>query len=204
MSYKTTQEAFWAGEFGNEYIARNGEESIPQRIRLLAKALERSSGIRSVAEFGANIGLNLRALRQIMPGAEYCAVEINERACDALRKEKWITVYNASLFDFKPIRTFDLVLVQGVLIHINPGELQTVYELLYRSSNKYICISEYYNPTPVEVQYRGHAGKLFKRDFAGELMATHPDLELIDYGFAYRRDKNFPGDDLTWFLLEKR
>ena len=25
------------------------------------------------------------------------------------------------------------------------------------------------NPTPVEVKYRGHTGKLFKRDFAAEL-----------------------------------
>jgi spore coat polysaccharide biosynthesis protein SpsF len=26
----------------------------------------------------------------------------------------------------------------------------------------------------------------------------------VDYGFAYRRDPNFPQDDITWFLLEKR
>ena len=27
---------------------------------------------------------------------------------------------------------------------------------------------------------------------------------LVDYGFAYRHDPNFPQDDITWFLMEKR
>ena len=64
-------------------------------------------------------------------------------------------------------------------------------------------VAEYYNPSPVELPYRGHEGKLFKRDFAGELMDRHSTLTLVDYGFAYHRDNCFPQDDLTWFLLEK-
>jgi hypothetical protein len=64
-------------------------------------------------------------------------------------------------------------------------------------------VCEYYNPAPVIVHYRGHADRLFKRDFAGELMEQW-NLRLIDYGFAYRRDKYLPyQDDVTWFLLEK-
>ncbi|NDB35890.1 MAG: pseudaminic acid biosynthesis-associated methylase, partial [Flavobacteriia bacterium] len=43
-----------------------------------------------------------------------------------------------------------------------------------------------------------------KRDFAGELLDTFPDLRLVDYGFAYKRDTSFPQDDITWFLLEKQ
>lgn len=35
------------------------------------------------------------------------------------------------------------------------------------------------------------------------MMDMFPDLKLIDYGFAYRRDSVFPMDDLNWFLLEK-
>ena len=52
--------------------------------------------------------------------------------------------------------------------------------------------------------YRGFRRRLFKRDFCGELMDRFPDLELLDYGFGYRRDPNFPLDDGTWFLLQKR
>jgi spore coat polysaccharide biosynthesis protein SpsF len=120
-----------------------------------------------------------------------------------LRKFKDITVYEQSILEFSPDKKRDFALIKGVLIHINPECLKQVYELLYSSSNRYICIAEYYNPSPVEVLYRGHSGKLFKRDFAGEMMDIFGDLRLLDYGFAYHRDNHFPKDDITWFLLEK-
>jgi len=91
-----------------------------------------------------------------------------------------------------------------VLIHINPDMLDIVYEKLYNSSNRYILIAEYYNPTPVSISYRGHSDRLFKRDFAGEMLDKYDDLELLDYGFLYHRDKYFFQDDVSWFLLEKR
>jgi spore coat polysaccharide biosynthesis protein SpsF len=55
----------------------------------------------------------------------------------------------------------------------------------------------------VSIPYRGHEDRLFKRDFAGELLSRFGDLRLIDYGFVYHRDPKFPQDDITWFLLEK-
>ncbi len=75
---------------------------------------------------------------------------------------------------------------------------------MFASASRYILVAEYYNPQPTEIAYRGHSGRLFKRDFAGELMDRFPDLSLVDYGFVYRRDANFPQDDLTWFLMEKK
>ncbi|MBV7550115.1 hypothetical protein KW849_27925 [Pseudomonas sp. PDM26] len=57
---------------------------------------------------------------------------------------------------------------------------------------------------PVEAPYRGNSGKLFKRDFAGEMLDRYDDLHLVDYGFDYHRDRQFPVDDITWFVLEKR
>ena len=66
-----------------------------------------------------------------------------------------------------------------------------------------MLIAEYYNPTPVEVTYRGHSRRLFKRDFAGELLSAYDDLQLVDYGFSYHGDPVMPQDDITWFLLEK-
>ena len=97
----------------------------------------------------------------------------------------------------------DLVLIKGVLIHINPDLLKDVYERLYESTYKYILIAEYYNPTPIKVEYRGHKEKLFKRDFCGEMLDQYSDLTLLDYGFLYHRDSNFPQDDISWFLIEK-
>lgn len=46
-------------------------------------------------------------------------------------------------------------------------------------------------------------GKNYLRDFAGELLDKYEDLELVEYGFTYHRDKQFPQDDSTWFLLKK-
>jgi spore coat polysaccharide biosynthesis protein SpsF len=71
-------------------------------------------------------------------------------------------------------------------------------------SSRYILVCEYYNPTPVSIDYRGHSDRLFKRDFAGEILDLYTDLTLRDYGFVYHRDTNFPLDDITWFLLEKK
>ena len=90
------------------------------------------------------------------------------------------------------------------MIHISPDHLQTVYENLFQSSKKYIVVAEYYNPVPVSVSYRGHSEKLFKRDFAGEMLDLYPSLQLVDYGFVYHRDPAFPADDISWFILEKK
>ena len=96
-----------------------------------------------------------------------------------------------------------MVLTKGVLIHMNPDSLACVYDLIYKTAGRYICIAEYYNPKPVNVDYRGHKDRLFKRDFAGEMLDKFGDLRLVDYGFVYHRDNNFLQDDINWFLLER-
>jgi len=154
------------------------------------------------------IGLNLKAIKALAPNLKFSAIEINHKAADILRNDEFfennIEVFEESILEFIPKKKYDFVLIKGVLIHINPDELENVYEKLYESSSRYICIAEYYNPTPVSVNYRGNEDRLFKRDFAGEFMDKYPDCKLIDYGFRYHRDSNFPMDDITWFLLEKR
>jgi spore coat polysaccharide biosynthesis protein SpsF len=205
MNYRTEQENFWSGEFGNEYAQRNqGEAIIASNIALFYKIIKSTKAISSVIEFGSNIGLNIQALKTILPAAEFSAIEINEKAIIQLKKIENIKTYHSSILDFSPDEKRDLVVIKGVLIHINPNVLQSVYDLLYQTSQKYICIAEYYNPSPVEVSYRGHEDRLFKRDFAGEIMDKFSDLKLVDYGFVYHKDNNFPQDDVTWFLLEKQ
>ena len=204
--FKTQQEAFWAGEFGDEYSARvDGDNLLAAYTAMHARILQRTSGIRSVLEFGANIGLNLKALRRLLPQAELSAIELNPKAIIALEANPEIkSVYKQSILEFQPDYQRDLVLIKTVLIHINPDVLPAVYERLYRSSSKYICVAEYYSPTPVTVEYRGHKDRLFKRDFAGEILEKFPDLALVDYGFVYHRDSNFAIGDVNWFLMERR
>jgi len=203
--FKTKQESFWAGDFGNEYTVRNkGDQLVASNTALFTKILARTANIRSVIEFGANIGLNLKAISHLLPRAEIAAIEINEKAVRELNDWGGVSeLHQKSILDFQPARKWDMALIKAVLIHINPDSLGAAYDVLYRSSGRYICIVEYYNPSPMEITYRGHAGKLFKRDFAGEMLDRFSTLRLVDYGFVYHRDPNFPQDDCTWFLLEK-
>ncbi|MFZ5775051.1 MAG: pseudaminic acid biosynthesis-associated methylase [Thermodesulfobacteriota bacterium] len=202
--FQTEQEAFWAGEFGDQYIGRNPTaKEMGARLALFARIMARTNGVESAIEFGANIGNNLRVLDQMFPAMELDAVEINEKAAKVLTDWGRATVHHRSILDFTTEKQFDLAFVSGVLIHINPDMLPTVYERLHAASRRYVCLIEYYNPSPVEVSYRGHSGRLFKRDFAGEMLTRFGDLRLIDYGFVYHGDPNFPLDDLTWFLMEK-
>lgn len=201
--FKTEQEKFWHGSFGDEYIDRNNDANIiASNLALFAKILARIDKITTLIEFGSNIGMNLLALQQLLPDARLSSIEINEKAAEILRQRGNVEVYQKSILEFSEEKKWDFVLIKGVLIHIAPEELQTVYEKLYNASGRYICLVEYYNPSPVEISYRGHEGKLFKRDFAGEMLDRFQDLKLVDYGFTYHRDK-FPQDDSSWFLLEK-
>ena len=205
MNFKTEQEKFWAGDFGDEYIGRNkSEEYLASNLNFFSKAFNQLGQPKSLIEFGANIGMNLRAIKLLFPKIDLFGIEINKNAAEELAK--FIgqeNVFNGSIFEFEATHKCDVSLIKGVLIHINPEMLSLVYEKLYTASNKYILICEYYNPSPVNVSYRGHSDRLFKRDFAGEMLEKYVDLKLVDYGFCYKRDKAFPQDDITWFLLEK-
>jgi len=204
--YKTDQEIFWAGAFGNEYIGRNSDiQLLASNLNFFTKALSQAGKISSCLELGANIGMNLKALQLLYPGIELRGAEINPDAAKLLSGligEK--SVYLGSIFDYPISSQVDISLIKGVLIHINPDMLNVVYEKLYQASNRFILVCEYYNPSPVTISYRGHAERLFKRDFAGEMLEKYSDLRLVDYGFSYHRDTAFPQDDITWFLMEKR
>ncbi len=204
MSYQTEQEKFWATDFGNEYPNRNeGELLIASNIALFSKILRSAPTVKSVAELGCNIGLNLLALSRIHQKLDLRGYEINELAAKAATNEKIAEIVNTTITE--PLandKKFDLTFTKGVLIHINPDKLDAVYENLYTLSNRYIMVCEYYNPSPVAIEYRGHQDRLFKRDFAGELISKF-NLKLLAYGFNYHRDAYFTNDDTTWFLLEK-
>src|SRR5258706_14210084 len=107
-SFKTDQERFWAGEFGTEYSARNvGTNWVASNTALFAKVLARTDNVRSVLELGANIGLNLLAIRNLLPEASLTAVEINETAAIELRKIPGMHVHVGSMLGFTVPRPSD-------------------------------------------------------------------------------------------------
>lgn len=206
MLFNTDQESFWAGDFGTNYTFRNiGAEMLAANLNFFARALRRAGQVGSCIEFGANIGMNLRALKLLYPSIETFGIEINTEAARQLSQLiGQNNVYVGSIFDTPSDFQADLSLIKGVLIHINPDFLPQTYDKLYAASRRWVLVCEYYSRSPVVVPYRGHNDRLFKRDFAGEMLDRFHDLALVDYGFAYHRDPAFPQDDVTWFLLEKR
>lgn len=206
MNFKTEQEHFWSNEFGDEYISRNqSEQLMASNLHFFSTALKKAGKVSSCREFGANIGMNMKALKALYPNISLKGIEINEKAAEKLKLEIGNeNVHFGSIYDADVTSQVQLSLIKGVLIHINPEMLSLVYDKLYQGSTQYILIAEYYNPSPVAIPYRGHTEKLFKRDFAGEFLDRFTDCVLIDYGFAYKRDPAFPQDDITWFLIEKK
>ena len=199
----TDQEQFWAGSFGSEYTQRNSSDK-QKADAMQALAIEIRNATRpinTVLELGANSGLNIDALRHLLPNADFTGVEINNVAAEQL-KMTGAKVHNVSLFDFEAKQKYDLVLIRGVLIHLNPDMLEAAYAKIAETSKKYVLIAEYYSPVPVALKYRNEEDRLFKRDFAGEFMKAQGEFKLRDYGFHYRHGHYF-GDDLTWFLLER-
>lgn len=203
--FKTPQEEFWAGEFGADYIDRNNSPQIlASNLSLFSHALKCAGRVESCLEFGSNIGMNLKALQLLYPNIHLQSVEINP---DAATQVKTLigenNVFQGSIFEYPIAEKVELTLIKGVLIHIEPDMLDNVYEKLYQASSRLILICEYYNPTPVSIPYRGHSDRLYKRDFAGEMLDKYSDLSLLDYGFTYHRDPAFLHDDATWFLIQK-
>jgi len=194
-------EAFWRGEGGRDYTDRNvGRKA--DNVAFFVRALQRAWGLARILELGAGSGENLAALRVLLPHTALMAVEINEYAASKITEADYVFRSSIQKFD-PPVETPpQLVFTKGVLIHIPPDELAAVYDKLYACSERYILLAEYYNPTPMEVRYHGHFQLLWKRDFAGELMELHTDLDLLDYGFVGHLDR-WPQDDVTWHLLSK-
>ncbi|MGL4771389.1 MAG: pseudaminic acid biosynthesis-associated methylase [Plesiomonas shigelloides] len=203
MSYQTEQEQFWAGEFGDNYIGRNESEALLySKVAMWSKMLRSAHSVRSVRELGCNIGLNLLALKRMQPSLALSGIEINPVAAEQARQLDVAQITCGTILDEIQDEPVDLTFTAGVLIHINPDQLDNVYRNLVNNSRRYVLVAEYYNPSPTAIMYRGHADRLFKRDFAGDLIEKY-GMKLVDYGFVYKRDNWAPQDDITWFLLEK-
>lgn len=198
-------EEFWRGEFGNEYTKRNvGRVEINKGFMI--EAFKRAQPCRTLVELGAGSGENLDALHELDPTLMMSAVEINPQAFAWLTKKReswpggWL--FNESLLTWTPPVEYDCSMTKGVLIHIAPEDLPTAYDKLYQASRRYIMIAEYFSPEPREIPYRGHDGKLWTRDFGGEMLDRHPDLKLLDVGFHYNRTTG--QDNITHWLMEKK
>ena len=202
------QVALWRGSFGDDYVLRNApndaeiKKLLPLWIEIFGRIAPQP--VKSILEVGPNVGLNLRALRQ-MSDARFFAVEPNDLAREVLLRDGVLDAGDlragtAANIDF-PNGVADLAFTNGVLIHINPEALFTSCQELHRCARTWIACIEYFSHQPETIPYRGHANALFKRDFGSFWLDNFPDLNAVAYGFCWQRMTGL--DNPHWWLFRK-
>lgn len=197
----------WRGGFGDAYAARNPAtlETLRRKTRDWARMLAPLQGRApsSILEVGANVGQNIRALAQVSDARLY-AVEPNPNARKVLAESGAIAA--ADVFDGTAQKlpfddaSIDLVFTSGVLIHVPPASLPQACAEIHRVAKRYILCVEYFADQPIEKKYQDRDGMLFLRDFGAFYLDAYPGLEVVDFGFLWRK---FSGDSLNWWLMEK-
>lgn len=199
------QELFWKNDYSRSYIAKNSD--FDQKLGVVAwqEMLRKGRSIDSLLECGSNIGRNIGFLNTLLPKTRKSIIEISKDAFQIVSSRYELEfASNTSIIESKlPESYFDLVFFSCVLIHVHPDHLHESMKKAFSYSKKYILINEYFNRTPVSIEYQGHSDKLFKRDF-GKLFMQSFDVKLVDYGFLWGQIYDEAGfDDTTWWLFEK-
>ncbi len=207
MAFNSNQEQFWAETYAGEYIKRNCSFDHELGSEAWKKILSKASDkIRNYLECGCNIGRNITQLGLAYPRLTPSIIEISQPAFSFVtRQHQFQQAFNGAILDSQfDVESFDLVFTMGVLIHINPEQLLEHMAKMYHYSSRYVLIGEYFNRTPISIEYRGEQDKLFKRDF-GKLFIENFNVKLVDYGFLWGHLYDKAGfDDITWWLFEKQ
>ncbi|MTD94674.1 methyltransferase domain-containing protein [Hyphomicrobium sp. xq] len=199
------QENFWATKYAREYIENNASFDHERGVEAWREMLGKATNLASILECGCNIGRNIEFLNVLLPDASKSVIEISQPAFEYVtRRHALAYAFNGSIEASDLDDTFDLVFTMGVLIHIHPDDLLKTMQKMFAYSSKYILLGEYFNRTPVMLEYRGEQNKLFKRDF-GKLFVENFQVEIVDYGFLWGHVYDAAGfDDITWWLFRRR
>lgn len=193
-------EQFWAGEFGDAYVGRNPAE-IDARAAFWRDLIARFPSKR-ILEVGCAQGANLRHLADLVPPNEVWGADVNESALAALRQGLptvngvWAVGRNLPFRD----RHFDLVFTMALLIHVPDPALPMVMSEIVRCSRRWVMCGEYHADQPTEIEYRGHTGVLFKRNYGRLYTELFPELELREEGYL-TQEQGF--DRVTFQVFER-
>jgi len=194
-------EALWAGEFGDDYVARNRAAGDGRRPFWEARVAAHEIG--SALEVGCNVGGNLNWLAELLGTENVAGVDINEQALEILRDR--VPGIDARLAPARRLPyedvSFDLTFTTGVLIHQPPEELPQVMDEIVRCSRRYVLCGEYRADDLEAVPYRGQQDALFRHDYGRLYQERHPSLRLVEEGFLSRADGVW--DDITYWVFEK-
>jgi len=200
------QHEFWKDEYASDYIKKNTSFNHAKGVMCWKQILQKADNVESLLECGSNIGRNIGFLTEVLPEAQKSIIEISPEAYKIVTdKHRLKSSFNGTILqsDF-PLSSFDLAFTIGVLIHIPPDDLLENMKKIYSYSKQYVLAGEYFNRTPVMIEYQGKKNKLFKQDF-GKLYMENFNLKLVDYGFLWGHLYDDAGfDDITYWLFEKK
>lgn len=204
----------WASDFGADYTDRNIYN--PEELNLYYSSLigiKRSEmnvyflddlhlTDKRILEVGCNVGNQLRLLQQ-QGYKNLWGLELQNYAVEKAKElTKGINIIQG-IGDDIPFKDgyFDLVFTSGVLIHINPNQVQKIIKEIYRCTSTYIWGYEYYADKYTGINYRGQDNLLWKTDFAKLYQEICPDLILLKQEkYKYLENDNVD----SMFLLQKK
>jgi len=213
MGKFTDQMQQWSSEFGKEYTERN-----PHTLEAMDEFYKKQFGLtrtelnltflgnfnRSIRilEVGSNVGTQLHGLQKIGFKNLY-GIELQPYAVEISKQNtKNINIIQGSAFDI-PFKDsyFNLVFTSGLLIHINPDDLNIALREIYRCTREYIWGFEYYADKYSEIPYRGRRNLLWKADFVKLYQDEFKGLELV----KKKRIKYLDNDNVdSMFLIRKK
>ena len=117
---------------------------------------------------------------------------------------KNINIIQGSGFDI-PYKNdfFDVVMTNGVLIHIKPENLSVIMNEMIRCTKQYIIGFEYYAEELQDIPYRGNIGYLWKGNYAQEFVKINSSLKIIGKKIYPYINQAESGNQDIHYLLEK-
>lgn len=217
---KTTKQLeVWQTDFGREYTERN-----PVSAEAMDAELEGYYGTRKseifrrflgqdrfpsgrVLEVGCNVGAQLAILQSVNPSLELVGIEPQSYALERARAAHTNIDFHQGTAYALPFEkgAFDVVMTNGVLIHIAPSDLPDALAEIHRTSKRYIFCHEYFSEEPREISYKGHTALLWKMNYMQQYLQQFPDLQTVQVEYLHYTDPD-DGSPLAdqICLLEKR
>lgn len=177
------QDALYVGYFGISRTAMN------------ERFLKDISKDASILEVGCGAGCELGLLRGF---TNLKGVDINPKAVEFCRDKGFDVIQgDAESLPFED-SSFDLVMTNGLLIHMPLEKLSTVMAEIVRISRQYVLGFEYWRKHFRMLPYRGQADEMWAGPYMDEYLKM--GLEKVDSEFYAYKD----GKVDQMFLLEKR
>ena len=208
---KTFQEKIWTGKFGKKYIQRNNDDKEFNKRYIEKFGIKKNKINKDFYKYfkknfkflkiDCNVGMQLKIINK-SGFKNLFGIDIQQRAINEARKNLKSNNFfkNKSNKILFPDNSFDVVLTNDVLIHMNKNILKSTIREIYRTSKKFVWCFEYYANSRKEIRYRGQKNLLWKDNFSKYFPKSKFKL-IKSKKFKYI-SKNEKGNIDEMFLLQ--